>query len=132
MQIDLDHVQNYDKLFKKICSDKFTYIAFKSPGGNGIKVAIKIHPDKNTHYNQFKSLQEYYQEQFNIEIDAACKDVGRGMLLSYDTNLFCNPTASTFDEVWIPPINIVEEEPANYNTTGSVAFSGNTEELVAS
>jgi len=42
MQIDIDHVVEYDKLFNAICDDHYTYVAFRSPGGNGIKVRRRL------------------------------------------------------------------------------------------
>ena len=44
IQIDIDNVTNYNKVFKMICSDVYTYVCFRSPGGKGIKIVVKINP----------------------------------------------------------------------------------------
>ena len=101
IQIDIDHVENYDDTFKNLILDEFTYVAFKSPGGKGIKVIVKINPDVSTHLEQFYALEEYYKKEFNVAIDPSCKDVARCLLLSYDPNIFCNPFSDVFKECFI-------------------------------
>jgi len=97
IQIDIDHIQNYDSAFSSIIQDDYTYVAFKSPGGNGIKVIVKINKLSETHLSQFYALETYYKETFDITIDSACKDVARTMLLSYDPDLYCNPHSDIFE-----------------------------------
>jgi hypothetical protein len=103
MQIDIDDVKEYDSLFKAICKNPFTYICFRSPGGKGIKVVIKIKPSVETHLPQFYALERYFKKEYDIVIDPLCKDVSRCMLLSYDPELYCNPFSHTFEEVYTPP-----------------------------
>jgi superfamily II DNA helicase RecQ len=98
MQIDIDHVNDYSNVLNNILLDSYTYVAFQSPGGKGIKVIVKINPDKTTHLEQFYALEEYYKKEFNVEIDPSCKDVARCLLLSYDPNIFCNPFSDVFEE----------------------------------
>lgn len=105
IQIDLDHVEDFDTLFNHICDDVYTYIAFRSPGGDGIKVIIKIQASQETHLGQFFALQKYYKDYFNVELDASCKDIARTMLLSFDPDIYCNPHASVYEEVYVPPVN---------------------------
>lgn len=106
IQIDIDHLENYDDTFKKLISDEFTYIAFKSPGGKGIKAIVKVNPSESTHLEQFYALEQYYKDTYHIEIDPSCKDVARCMLLSYDPDIYCNPFSEVFDECFMP----VQEE----------------------
>ncbi len=73
---------------------------FKSPGGNGIKVIVKVNPSKETHTNQFYALEKYYTENYNLEIDPSCKDVARAMLLSYDPNIVYNQLSLVFTELF--------------------------------
>ena len=114
MQIDIDKVEEYGKIFDKLCCDKLTYMCFKSPGGKGIKAIVKIHPEIETHKGQFLALDNYYTKMFGIKIDGQCKDLSRAMLLSYDPDIFCNPFSEIFKEVF---------EPKHYerNTAGSIS-----------
>lgn len=111
IQIDIDGLEekDYDSIYKKLISDKYTFVAFKSPSGNGIKLIVKIHPSIESHIQQFRSLQEYYQKTYKIEIDAACKDIARCMLLSHDPNIYCNPFSELYSELLTPEI---KETPA--------------------
>ena len=118
IQIDLDNVKNFDLLYHNICDDKYTYLAFKSPGGKGIKVVVKIKRSEKTHSESFSSLQKYYKDKFDIALDPACRDLPRCMLLSYDPNIYCNPLSLIFEKIFIAPIrkekkNVMEFESQN-------------------
>lgn len=102
MQIDIDEVDNYNQIYQTLINDEYTYVAFKSPSGNGIKLIVKVNPSVETHLEQFLSLQKYYLDEYNIVIDDACKDISRCMLLSYDPLLYCNPLAEMYIELYIP------------------------------
>lgn len=103
IQIDIDKVNNYDVLFAALCKDKYTYVGFRSPGGKGIKIIVKIDPNVESHLEQFYSLEKYYKDEYNIEIDKSCKDVSRCMLLSYDPDLYCNPFSEDYTDCYIDP-----------------------------
>ena len=47
-------------------SDKYTFIAFISPSGDGLKVIIKIPANIVTHANSCKSLKQYYKNDPKI------------------------------------------------------------------
>lgn len=96
IQIDFDDVKNLDDTLETLKFDKFTFIAFKSPSGTGIKLIVKIPPDKEKHLNIFYGLEEYYKKIFDLEIDQSCKDVSRLFFVSYDENLFINDESRVF------------------------------------
>jgi hypothetical protein len=96
MQADIDKVADFDSLFSELCNDKYAYLCFRSPGGKGIKMVVKVNPSVETHKSQFTALEKYFKESFGIEIDTMCKDVARAMLLSYDPDIFCNPWSEVF------------------------------------
>jgi hypothetical protein len=103
MQVDIDTVDDFDALFKKVCNDRYTYVCFRSPGGKGLKAIVKVNPSPDTHRDQFKALEGYYEKQFGVEIDKQCINLSRCMLLSYDPYIFCNPHSDVFEEVYIHP-----------------------------
>lgn len=127
IQIDIDNLENFDLVQKKIISDPYTYISFRSPGGEGIKVIIKINPDETTHLEQFYALEQYFNNELGIVIDKSCKDVSRCMLLSFDPDLFCNPFSETFLEFCIPEHQAVEKIPHN---TSQLNMSSSDEKTV--
>jgi hypothetical protein len=130
MQIDIDHVEEYESLFKAICKNTYTYICFRSPGGKGIKVIVKINPSTKTHLEQFYALEKYFRKEFNVEIDTLCKDVSRCMLLSYDPELYCNPFSDVFEELYTPPEKL--KPNLESNKTAIVKHSKNDNELIES
>jgi hypothetical protein len=120
IQVDIDNVQDYEEAFYTICNNEFTYVCFRSPGGKGIKVIVKIPPTIATHKQQFNALERYYKNEFNIVIDPNCSNISRCLLLSHDPNLYCNPFSTQFEEVYSAPefkISTVEESKSTYYTS---------------
>ncbi|MBA6152401.1 HRDC domain-containing protein [Gelidibacter maritimus] len=115
IQIDIDDLEDYDSVFNTLISDEFTFVAFRSPSGNGIKLVVKINPSIDTHLEQFLSLEKYYLDEYNIKIDSACKDIARCMLLSYDPNIYCNPFSEVYAELYIPEIKETPEKHHRVN-----------------
>ena len=100
MQVDLDKVGDYTKTFDLLSRDKYVYVCFRSPGGQGIKAVVKVNPSSETHKSQFLALEKYFNDEYDIEIDSLCKDVSRAMLLSHDPDIFCNPCSDVFPEMF--------------------------------
>jgi Virulence-associated protein E/VirE N-terminal domain/Primase C terminal 2 (PriCT-2) len=93
IQIDLDHVDPIE-VRTRLEKSEFTYCCFLSPSGNGLKLIVRIDPD--SHQASFVALKSYFFNQFRLEIDRKCKDVGRCMFLSYDENLYLNTDSILF------------------------------------
>lgn len=119
IQIDIDEVEDYDYLYHKICNNQYTYICFRSPGGKGIKVIVKINPNVDTHLEQFNALELYFKKEYQVEIDSLCKDVSRCMLLSYDPFLYCNPFSEVFEELYTPIKKEIAKEDRKIGTWSS-------------
>jgi len=136
MQIDFDDIENYNETREALINDQYTYVLFRSPSGNGIKMLVKINPLQETHKGQFLALENYYLEEYNLQMDKGTKDVSRAMLLSYDPHLYCNPFAEIFEEILEekkykrsqPISNEVNETKALYKRVNS--FEGREEYLV--
>lgn len=114
LDIDKLELHEIEDLWNKITSDPYTYFAFISPSGNGIKVVIKIEPDVTKHLSFFQSLQEYYTERFRITIDPSGKDVSRLCFVCYDPTAFSNESAAEYK------IKKAESTPAKYEVTLSI------------
>jgi hypothetical protein len=132
IQIDIDNITNYNKVFKMICADVYTYVCFRSPGGKGIKVVVKINPSVKTHLEQFYALEKYYSESFKITIDPLCKDVSRCMLLSYDPKLYCNPFSDVFEELYTPPRKEKKTESPKINYKTPISANNKEQQLIES
>jgi hypothetical protein len=113
IQIDFDNVNDYDSVFNQLCNDTYTYLCFRSPGGKGIKVVVKINPDTETHLSQFRALDKYYSEHYKTQIDKSCKDIARCMLISFDPELFCNPFSDVYAEMFVEDKSVKPSIPAH-------------------
>jgi len=96
IQIDIDNTENLIEIKNILYSDKYTFCGFVSPSGKGLKLVIKIPPDNDLHKMRFSELELYYNKEYGIAIDKACKDVSRLCFVSYDPELFINEQAEIF------------------------------------
>ncbi|MFA5298965.1 MAG: BT4734/BF3469 family protein, partial [Lutibacter sp.] len=94
LQIDIDNPENLPAAREKIIDDIHTLFCYTSISGNGLKVGIII--DGSKHSESFRQAEKYYQENFGITIDKACKDIFRLCFVSYDTELYINPKPALF------------------------------------
>ena len=106
IQIDIDeeNVKSYRELFKRIKKDPYTFMCFRSPGGKGIKVIIKISDNPLEHLFHFYALEKYYFINLKVKIDPSCKDISRAMILSWDQYIFRNPDAKVFTQSHFPKV----------------------------
>lgn len=96
--IDIDKLtpQGLQDLRKQLCKDKFTWLLFVSPSGNGLKVVVLVPGSSEQHKDYFLALEQYYKENYGIEIDPSGKDVSRLCFLSSDKDIFHNKAAKAF------------------------------------
>lgn len=131
MQVDIDNVTDYNELFQSICKDKYTYVCFKSPGGKGIKVIVKIYPAATTHLDQFRAIEKYFKDEFKVEIDTNCKDIARCMLLSYDPEIYCNPFSKLFEKVFKPAKKANKSNSVQNITNNYISTSDKDKKMIA-
>ncbi len=82
---------------KEIAVDiSYTYSAFISPSGNGLKIIIKSNHDRNSHASVLAQATNYYFEKLALPIDPSGKDVSRLCFVSYDPDCYFNPKAEKF------------------------------------
>ncbi len=127
IQIDLNNIDIDDHLFKDICNDTFTYLAFKNADGNAINIIIKIKPSINTHSSQFFALKNYYNKHFKFDLNTEDIEVSKAMLLSYDPNIYINPYADIFDTLE-SSYELKENEKQTKNNNLHIVYSKNEEE----
>ena len=86
---DLDKVENVEAVRVKIQRDPHTLAVFVSPSGTGLKVLLRIDPEREP-LESFTATERYFLKTFGETIDPTCKDVCRLCFVSYDPNLFQN------------------------------------------
>lgn len=91
--IDFDHLgERLPELKARLIKDRYTFILFISPSGDGLKLVVKIPDDINTHALSAYALTDYYGDEKLDEF----KDVSRICFESYDPDIFYNPDSDVF------------------------------------
>jgi len=97
--LDIDKLSEsqLDITLKTIKLVHYTYAAFISPSGNGIKVVVKVDSDLIHHKKAFDQVVEHYDKSLNIEIDISGSDVSRLCFVSFDPDCYINTNADIFN-----------------------------------
>lgn len=91
--IDFDHLgDRINELRSRLITDRYTYMLFVSPSGDGLKLIVKIPDNKDTHAFSAAALTDYYKEEKLDEF----KDLSRVCFESYDPDIYFNPESETF------------------------------------
>lgn len=100
---DLDE-KKIQTIKNEICDDEHVFACFVSPSGAGLKIIIKIHPDKAEHKSQFLALEKHFNNILSNHsacVDKSGKDVGRVCYESHDPQIYFNADS----ERWIECID---------------------------
>jgi len=93
IQLDFDHVPDPEKLRDNLIKDPHVCASFLSPGGDGVKAILKVHPDPQKHKSFFKEAEKRFTKKFGLKSDPSCKDLSRLCFISDDPDLKTNPAA---------------------------------------
>ena len=63
-------LENAEEVKANLISIPYTYSAFISPSGNGVKVLVKSDNDISSHRTAFNSLREYYDKIVGVKSDS--------------------------------------------------------------
>ena len=85
---------------------RFTYACFVSPGGEGLKILVRVFSRPVLHKQAFNEVKDLYERELNVPIDPSGRDVTRLCFVSWDENLFFNPSSTIFN----PNVNLLEED----------------------
>ena len=102
LHLDYDKLDNIQDVKSKIISNPYTYAAFVSPSGKGLKVLVKCDNDLSTHTYAFNALKQYYDKLLGVQSDKSVKDILRLCFVSYDPDLYLNEDAEVFDSQSYP------------------------------
>jgi len=97
LHLDYDKLDNIQDVKSKIISNPYTYAAFVSPSGKGLKVLVKCDNDLSTHTYAFSALRSYYDNLLDVESDKSIKDVLRLCFVSYDSDMYLNENSKVFN-----------------------------------
>jgi hypothetical protein len=100
--LDIDDLKKkqLQEIKDAICEDDHVFACFISPSGVGLKIILKIHPDKAEHKSQFLALEHHFNQvlsKFGACVDKSGKDVGRVCYESFDPEIYFNQDS----EIWI-------------------------------
>ncbi|MDX8338767.1 DUF3987 domain-containing protein [Draconibacterium sp. IB214405] len=104
--LDIDKLEG-DELFVRDRAGMMenTYAAFLSPGGQGVKILVKVDTDSESHRYAFDQVASLYEEALGIEVDQSGKDISRACFVSYDPKLYINENALEFQvSISEPPV----------------------------
>ncbi|TXI14316.1 MAG: hypothetical protein E6Q66_06770 [Pedobacter sp.] len=90
--LDFDDI-NPEEYFDYVCQQDFTLACFRSPGGKGLKVLVKIQP--RLHLQSFAALTKFF-ETASIIVDQSGKDITRACFVSHDPEAYFNPDSKLF------------------------------------
>ena len=96
LHLDYDKLENVEEVKATLISIPYTYAAFISPSGNGVKVLVKSDNNISSHKTAFNSLRDYYDKAIGVESDSSVKDITRLCFVSYDCELYLNETSEVF------------------------------------
>ena len=96
LHLDYDKVDNVQELKAKIVGIPYTYAAFISPSGKGLKAIVKSDSSLSTHTFAFNALRDYYDATLGVTSDKSVKDILRLCFASSDSALFINDDAKVF------------------------------------
>src|SRR5690606_27919893 len=91
--LDFDHVKNVPDSKAEICKDEYTFAAFISPSGDGLKVLVKIPPEIENHEKYYYGLIKKYPT-----LDTTSKNISRVCFASYDPELYLNENSKVFTD----------------------------------
>ncbi len=97
--LDFDNYDNAKQMLQdrqKIMADPYTYAIFTSPGGDGLKVIVKIPPNVEQHREYFQGLDKHFA---NKRFDKTSLNVSRVCYESYDPKMYLNKDSLVFDKV---------------------------------
>lgn len=95
--LDFDKVDDAEAMRDSLSDISYTFAAFISPSGEGVKVLFRIPPEPENHREYFGAIELYFAEQ-GLTVDPSGKDVSRFCFESWDEGLYLNQNAEVWSE----------------------------------
>lgn len=92
MCFDFDHIGDVEALKQRLINDPIfeTWLAFRSPSGDGLKWITDVVLGNHTHTEYYRAVQQYLRTEYGVETDRATSSVVSGCFLPHDENVFIN------------------------------------------
>lgn len=97
IQLDFDNINDVEESKRLAICEPYTYSAFVSPSGNGLKIFVRVDIDKEDHLKYFTSVKSHYDTLLGETSDPSVKDILRLCFVSYDPELYLNKDADCFE-----------------------------------
>ena len=102
LNFDFDHLANLAAAKARLQQDPWVVYAFTSPGGDGLKVAVRASGiiDDATYKHAWKTVADYIERTYPdlaLANDRKCKDISRLCYVSWDPDLYGNPDALLYE-----------------------------------
>lgn len=107
LQIDIDHLessQEWNRICKSLQKSPHIWKLWRSISGDGIKAAMMIPPNTETHKDAFRAAAEHVKILTGKHIDEACKDPARICFFS-KSKVWTNEKAFPIDPIARAPIS---------------------------
>ena len=123
--LDFDKLKplEYAIAFEKARSCPYSFFCFRSPGGSGFKMLVRVSSNEQHHALAFAQVEAYYTKLLEVPVDPSGKDIPRLCFMSYDPEAFKNLQSEPFPVQTsgiqtLPAANPqTGKETANENTT---------------
>lgn len=96
VSLDFDHVKELAVLIALFRSIATTLALFVSPGGEGLKVFVRVDSKAEHHRRAFEVVALRYEEEAGMASDRKCRNIGRCCYVSDDPEAYYNPGAEVF------------------------------------
>ena len=83
--LDFDHVDS-DRVKSALAADKYVLACWISPSGDGVKALVEI-TNTERHRDHYRSLRNYFDEQYGLELDRTGENESRACFESYDPEI---------------------------------------------
>ena len=130
--LDYDNVKDTIALKESLSSIDTSHVVFISPGGEGLKVLVKVNSDATCHENAFEIVNNYYKEITGMESDNSVKDISRLCYVSWDPDLYLEEDSKVFDIHAALKLESVKEVNIDYLFNKSMLgfFEGNRHNVI--
>jgi hypothetical protein len=98
VHLDFDKLtqEQLNNAFHVIAQIPYTFLCFRSPSGNGLKVFVEVTTDQEHHDIAYLQVMKYYEAATGLKADDKCKDITRLCFMSHDPTLYKNISNEKF------------------------------------
>ena len=107
VHLDFDKLspEQLNKAFQVIAQIPYTFLCFRSPSGNGLKVFVEVTTEQEHHDIAYLQVKKYYEAATGLKADDKCKDITRLCFMSHDPALYKNISNQKF------PVDLNQVQP---------------------